>query len=90
MDEDLSFSLDDKLVIAACAISMLIVQMDWFALNLAGIPAEFARWNAFANVTRCHTRMPVMAAYAIGISRIRSVVTVTTYRSARSSPKMTR
>ncbi len=38
MNEDLAFSRDDKLVIAACAISMLIVQMDWFALNLA-IPA---------------------------------------------------
>jgi hypothetical protein len=24
-----------ELVIAACAISMLVVQMDWFALNLA-------------------------------------------------------
>ena len=32
------FSRAEKLVIAACAISMLIVQMDWFALNLA-IPA---------------------------------------------------
>ena len=32
------FSRDEKFVIAACAISMLIVQMDWFALNLA-IPA---------------------------------------------------
>jgi EmrB/QacA subfamily drug resistance transporter len=32
------FTRADKLVIAACAISMLIVQMDWFALNLA-IPA---------------------------------------------------
>ena len=37
-DVSLGFSRDDKLVIAACAISMLIVQMDWFALNLA-IPA---------------------------------------------------
>ena len=35
---DLRFSREDKLVITACAISMLIVQMDWFALNLA-IPA---------------------------------------------------
>jgi len=32
------FSRRDTLVITACAISMLIVQMDWFALNLA-IPA---------------------------------------------------
>ncbi len=32
------FSRDEKFVIAACAISMLIVQMDWFALNLA-LPA---------------------------------------------------
>jgi MFS family permease len=32
------FSRSELLVIAACAISMLIVQMDWFALNLA-IPA---------------------------------------------------
>jgi MFS family permease len=32
------FSRAEMLVIAACAISMLIVQMDWFALNLA-IPA---------------------------------------------------
>lgn len=38
------FSKDDKLVIAACAISMLIVQMDWFALNLA-IPAIAKRFN---------------------------------------------
>lgn len=37
MSDD-AFSRDDKLVIAACSISMLIVQMDWFALNLA-IPA---------------------------------------------------
>src|SRR5436309_254945 len=33
-----AFSRADALIIAACAISMLIVQMDWFALNLA-IPA---------------------------------------------------
>ncbi|HEY7794408.1 MAG TPA: hypothetical protein VIA10_10425 [Gaiellaceae bacterium] len=32
------FSQRDRRVIAACAISMLIVQMDWFALNLA-LPA---------------------------------------------------
>jgi MFS family permease len=32
------FSRSERLVIAACAISMLIVQMDWFALNLA-LPA---------------------------------------------------
>src|SRR5215813_4851751 len=32
------FSAAERWVIAACAISMLIVQMDWFALNLA-IPA---------------------------------------------------
>ena len=32
------FSRAERLVIAACAISMLIVQMDWFALNLA-LPA---------------------------------------------------
>jgi MFS family permease len=36
--EPTQFSRADRLVIAACAISMLIVQMDWFALNLA-IPA---------------------------------------------------
>ena len=35
---DSPFSRDEKFVIAGCAISMLIVQMDWFALNLA-IPA---------------------------------------------------
>lgn len=35
---DVAFSRDEKFVIAGCAISMLIVQMDWFALNLA-IPA---------------------------------------------------
>ena len=29
------FTRADKLVIAACPISMLIVQMDWFALNFA-------------------------------------------------------
>ena len=38
VSESLAFSHADKLVIAACAISMLIVQMDWFALNLA-LPA---------------------------------------------------
>jgi MFS family permease len=32
------FTRDEKFVIAGCAISMLIVQMDWFALNLA-LPA---------------------------------------------------
>src|SRR5437867_12226096 len=32
------FSPSEHLVIAACAISMLIVQMDWFALKLA-LPA---------------------------------------------------
>jgi len=36
--ETAQFSRADRFVIAACAISMLIVQMDWFALNLA-IPA---------------------------------------------------
>jgi len=35
---ELRFSREDMLIITACAISMLIVQMDWFALNLA-IPA---------------------------------------------------
>ena len=29
------YTAAEKLIIAACAISMLIVQMDWFALNLA-------------------------------------------------------
>jgi hypothetical protein len=29
------FSRAEKFLIAACAVSMLIVQMDWFALNLA-------------------------------------------------------
>ena len=47
MNEDLSFSREDKLVIAACAISMLIVQMDWFALNLA-IPAIAKHFNVAA------------------------------------------
>lgn len=37
-DGSVPFSRDEKFVIAACSISMLIVQMDWFALNLA-IPA---------------------------------------------------
>jgi MFS family permease len=32
------FSRSERFVIAACAISMLIAQMDWFALNLA-LPA---------------------------------------------------
>ncbi|HEY2817075.1 MAG TPA: MFS transporter, partial [Casimicrobiaceae bacterium] len=41
---ELGFSGQDKLVIAACAISMLIVQMDWFALNLA-IPAIAKHFN---------------------------------------------
>lgn len=34
--------------------------------------------------------MPVMAAYVIGIIRIRSVVTVATYFRVSSSPKITR
>ncbi|MFO1317422.1 MAG: MFS transporter [Burkholderiales bacterium] len=46
------FSRDEKLVIAACAIAMLIVQMDWFALNLAlpaiarhfAVPATDLQW----------------------------------------------
>ena len=42
--DSLAFSRDDKLVIAACAISMLIVQMDWFALNLA-LPAIGRHFN---------------------------------------------
>ena len=41
------FSRADHLVIAACAISMLIVQMDWFALNLA-IPAIARDFNVAA------------------------------------------
>jgi MFS family permease len=44
MTEDVTFSGDDWLVIVACAISMLIVQMDWFALNLA-IPAIAKHFN---------------------------------------------
>ena len=46
------FSRDEKLAIAACALAMLIVQMDWFALNLAlpaiarhfGVPATDLQW----------------------------------------------
>ncbi len=46
------FSRSELLVIAACAISMLIVQMDWFALNLAlpaiarqfGVPPTDLQW----------------------------------------------
>ncbi len=42
----------EGMVIAACAISMLIVQMDWFALNLAlppiakdfGVPTTDLQW----------------------------------------------
>jgi len=41
---ELGFSRQDILVITACAISMLIVQMDWFALNLA-IPAIARHFN---------------------------------------------
>ncbi len=48
----LPFSRDEYLVIAACAIAMLIVQMDWFALNLAlpaiarhfDVPATDLQW----------------------------------------------
>ena len=51
-DDSLAFSRADKLVIAAGAISMLIVQMDWFALNLAlpaiarhfDVPATDLQW----------------------------------------------
>jgi MFS family permease len=42
--DPVEFSRDDKFVILACAISMLIVQMDWFALNLA-IPAIAEHFN---------------------------------------------
>ncbi len=45
--EAAQFSRADHLVIAACAISMLIVQMDWFALNLA-IPAIARDFNVAA------------------------------------------
>ena len=38
------FSRQDILVITACAISMLMVQMDWFALNFA-IPAVAKHFN---------------------------------------------
>jgi len=41
---ELGFSRQDILVITACAISMLIVQMDWFALNLA-IPSIAKHFN---------------------------------------------
>ncbi len=41
---DIQFSRADRMVIAACAISMLIVQMDWFALNLA-LPAIGRQFN---------------------------------------------
>src|SRR5215467_12347035 len=37
-EQPVAFSRAETLVIGACAISILIVQMDWFALNLA-IPA---------------------------------------------------
>jgi len=51
-DAALAFSRDEKLAIAACALAMLIVQMDWFALNLAlpaiarhfGVPATDLQW----------------------------------------------
>ncbi|MFO1415195.1 MAG: MFS transporter [Burkholderiales bacterium] len=36
--QEAAFTRDERLVIAGAAISMLIVQMDWFALNLA-LPA---------------------------------------------------
>ena len=39
-----AFTAPEKRVIAACAISMLIVQMDWFALNLA-LPAIARDFN---------------------------------------------
>ena len=50
--DSLRFSRSEQLVIAACAISMLIVQMDWFALNLAlpaiarefGVPTTDLQW----------------------------------------------
>jgi EmrB/QacA subfamily drug resistance transporter len=46
------FSRSDRSIIAAAAISMLVVQMDWFALNLAlpaiardfGVPATDLQW----------------------------------------------
>src|SRR6185436_4700430 len=52
VSESLAFSRADLLVIAACGISMLIVQMDWFALNLAlpaiarhfDVPATDLQW----------------------------------------------
>ena len=44
---DLAFTRDEKFIIAGCSISMLIVQMDWFALNLA-IPAIAAHFRVAA------------------------------------------
>lgn len=44
---DVAFTRDEKFIIAGCAISMLIVQMDWFALNLA-IPAIAAHFHVAA------------------------------------------
>jgi EmrB/QacA subfamily drug resistance transporter len=49
---NLGFSRDEKFVIAGCSIAMLIVQMDWFALNLAlpaiarhfDVPATDLQW----------------------------------------------
>jgi MFS family permease len=43
--QPVAFSRDERLVIAACAIAILIVQMDWFALNLA-LPAIAAHYGA--------------------------------------------
>ena len=45
---NLGFSRQDKPVITACAISMLIVQMDCFALNLA-IPVIARHFNVALN-----------------------------------------
>jgi len=45
---NLGFSRQDKLVITACGISMLIVQMDCFALNLA-IPVIARHFNVASN-----------------------------------------
>lgn len=42
--QGVQFSSAERMVIAACAIAILIVQMDWFALNLA-LPAIAAHYR---------------------------------------------
>jgi hypothetical protein len=67
------FSRPEILVITASAISMLIVQMDWFALNLA-LPdkGEAWGWRSLATAGTLVGGALLLAAFVAIESRVRS------------------